>query len=147
MAVREYDRPNPKTVLQNIKRVLESQDIGLLQDPAYRILITHCGFIAHYDLNGFKATYRDHLDDFVQAFLSQMGFGWETFLENKGSYLYDTSYQGVMLADLVRDLITLFKLHQPGIAWASQARRQATRVAALLREAEALGYAVTPKGV
>ena len=69
MAVRNYDDINPKTVLQNIKRILESQDIGLLQQPAYRILITHCGFIAHYDLNGFKATYRDHLDDFVEFFL------------------------------------------------------------------------------
>ena len=145
MAVRAYDSPNPKTVLRNIKQVLENQDIGLLQKPAYRILITHCGFIAHYDLEGFRATYKDHLDDFVRLFLEQHGFGWETFLQNKGSYLYDTSYGGVMLADLVRDLITLFKLHQPGIAWASEAKRKASRVAGLRREAEALGYTVALK--
>ena len=158
MAVREYDSPNPKTVLQNVKRVLESQDIDLLQSPAYRILITHCGFIAHYNLEGFRATYRDHLDGFVESFLrgSEVRFvdgltgqplldHWERYLANPQSYLYDTSYRGVMLADLVRDLITLFKLHQAGIAWASQAKRRARRVANLEREAEALGYTVAPK--
>ena len=157
MAVREYDSPNPKTVLQNVKRVLENQDIDLLQTPAYRILITHCGFIAHYNLEGFRATYKDHLDDFVESFLrggevryvdgltGQPIAHWKNYLANRSSYLYDTSYQGVMLADLVRDLITLFKLHQAGIAWASQAKRRARRVANLEREAAALGYAVAPK--
>ena len=145
MAVREYDSPNPKTVLQNVQRVLESQDIDLLQTPAYRILITHCGFIAHYNLEGFRATYKDHLDGFVQEFLEQHGGGWESYLANPKSYLYDTSYRGVMLADLVRDLITLFKLHQAGIAWASETKRRARRVANLEREAEALGFTVERK--
>jgi hypothetical protein len=36
----------------------------------YHHLMQHCGFIAHYDLNGFYGTYFEHGDDTVR-FLSQ----------------------------------------------------------------------------
>lgn len=145
MPVRNYDNPDPKAVLRNVAGVLKNQDMGLLHEPAYRFLITHCGFIAHYDLAGFKATYRDHLDGFVQEFLEQGLGSWEVYLNNSSSYLYDTSYRGVMLHEIVRDLLSIFQRYQDQTNTVAEARRRAQKVATLNRLAGELGYTVAPK--
>lgn len=49
MPVRNYDSPNPTRVVANIRKVLASGGMELLEKGAYDLLITHCGFIAHYD--------------------------------------------------------------------------------------------------
>lgn len=46
-------------VVNNVRKVLEARDIGLLRPETYRFITLHMGFIAHYDLGGFKAEYTD----------------------------------------------------------------------------------------
>ena len=159
MPVRNYPNPDPKAVLRNIADVLANQDMGRLQRPAYQILITHCGFIAHYDLNGFKAEYRDRLDDFVEFFLQGGEVGlidgitgmpidqWQVNLDNPRSYLYDVSYRGVMLHEIVRDLLALFQRYRQGIEWGAEAKRKVQKLAVLNRLADELGYICVPKEV
>jgi hypothetical protein len=44
-------------VVHTFEKVIEARDINLMNKELYRFLTLYCGFIAHYDINGFKATY------------------------------------------------------------------------------------------
>ena len=46
-------------VVKNFKKIIESRDICKMNKELYQFLNLHCGFIAHYNLDGFKATYKD----------------------------------------------------------------------------------------
>jgi hypothetical protein len=45
-------------VVRNFRKVIEARDISLMNKELYQFLNLYCGFIAHYNINGFKATYR-----------------------------------------------------------------------------------------
>ncbi|MDP2661319.1 MAG: hypothetical protein Q8R28_11390 [Dehalococcoidia bacterium] len=143
--MRNYDTPDPARVVSNITRVLASGDMTLLEKGAYNFLITHCGFIAHYDHGGFIATYREDMVSFAHLFLWQMGEGWDSLLENPNSYLYDVSYKGKPLADIIRELIPVFRAYQPIIEAAQQDRAHRLAEAHLHALAEDLGYDLVKK--
>ena len=44
-------------VVRNFRQIIESRDISLMNKEVYQFLNLYCGFIAHYNINGFKATY------------------------------------------------------------------------------------------
>ena len=46
-------------VIKNFKEVIETRNIDKMNKELYQFLNLYCGFIAHYDINGFKATYRN----------------------------------------------------------------------------------------
>ncbi|MBI4201190.1 MAG: hypothetical protein HY531_02745 [Chloroflexi bacterium] len=140
MPVRNYDRPNPARVVANIRKVLASGDMELLENGSYEFLITHCGFIAHYNHAGFIATFKEDLVSFVHQFLSQHGMGWETWLDNRRSYLYDVSYQGKLVADIIREMIPIFMAYQPAIEVAQKDRARRIAEGHLRALAEELGY-------
>lgn len=48
-----------QAVLRNIQLVLRIGDISRLNNTAYQFLYLMQGFIAHYDLHGFRDYYRD----------------------------------------------------------------------------------------
>lgn len=50
---------NSPAVTRNLALVLRTNDINKLNGTGYRFLYLLQGFIAHYDLNGFKDYYRD----------------------------------------------------------------------------------------
>jgi len=55
-------------VIKNFKEVIETRNIDKMNKELYEFLHLHCGFIAHYDINGFKATYRNPRD-FAEVFI------------------------------------------------------------------------------
>lgn len=56
---------------KKFKSVIEKRDINLMDKNLYEHLHLHCGYIAHYDINGFKATYSEPKDflEFCENFL------------------------------------------------------------------------------
>jgi hypothetical protein len=54
-------------VIKNFKEVIENRNIDKMNKELYEFLHLHCGFIAHYDINGFKATYKSPRD-FAEVF-------------------------------------------------------------------------------
>ncbi len=48
---------NVKAIVNNVKLVFRTGDIEKLNGTAYRFIILYMGFIAHYDIYGFKAAY------------------------------------------------------------------------------------------
>ena len=55
-------------VVRNFRQVIENRDISLMNKELYQFLTLYCGFIAHYDINGFKATYA-RPKDFAEVFI------------------------------------------------------------------------------
>jgi hypothetical protein len=55
-------------VIKNFQEVIENKDINRMNKELYQFLNLYCGFIAHYDINGFKATYNDP-KDFADVFI------------------------------------------------------------------------------
>ncbi len=143
--VRNYDSPDPKLVIANLRKVLANADMSQLSKGAYDFLNLHCGFIAHYNHAGFIGVYRDDMPSFVDGFLSQLGMGWSTFLENQHSYLYDVSYRGVLVADIIRQLIPIFEGAKGRLERLHEARERQRKLVALQSLAAELGYNVAPK--
>jgi len=58
---------------KEFKSVIEKRDINLMDKNLYEHLRLHCGYIAHYDINGFKAMYSEPKDflQFCENFLIQ----------------------------------------------------------------------------
>jgi len=55
-------------LIKNFKEVIETRNIDKMNKELYEFLHLHCGFIAHCDINGFKATYRSPMD-FAEVFI------------------------------------------------------------------------------
>lgn len=66
MSAKEKER-----VYKCFKRVIENRDITLIDKRLYQHLYLHCGFIAHYDIHGFRAAYSDRgFLEFIDHFLN-----------------------------------------------------------------------------
>jgi len=50
---------NVKAILNNVNLVFKSRDIDKLNNPTYKFIMNVSGFIAHYNLQGFKSRYAD----------------------------------------------------------------------------------------
>ena len=65
-------KPTEKlSVVKNFRNVVENRDISLMRKELYEFLNLYCGFIAHYNIDGFKATYsapRNFTNTFIRHF-------------------------------------------------------------------------------
>ena len=58
-------------VVRNFSKVVESRDINNMTKGLYEFLNLYCGFIAHYNIDGFKSVYsppRDFSNIFIRHF-------------------------------------------------------------------------------
>lgn len=89
----------------NLKRILKDRNMERLQKKLYEFIHLNCGFIAHYDLNGFKATYYDG-DEYV-GFLERLKQGCSNIyacdLEDNYNYGYTNKEVKEALAELLTD--------------------------------------------
>jgi len=46
-------------IIRSVQSVFKHDDINKLTKPAYNFIMLSCGFIAHYDLYGFRSEYHD----------------------------------------------------------------------------------------
>ncbi len=51
-----------KSVLRNVENIFKSRDISKMTKATYNTLYLMSGFIAHYDINGFKYHYENVSD-------------------------------------------------------------------------------------
>lgn len=65
---------NTRTIVNNVKLVFKTHDINKLNGTAYRFIINYHGFIAHYDLYGFRHTYSGSLRVFAKNLLTSEMF-------------------------------------------------------------------------
>lgn len=111
-------------VIRNFKEVIENRDIDRMNKELYEFLTLNCGFIAHYDINGFKATYRaprDFAEVFIRHFDREHRYYNGTYACHQEPYK-DT---GLTKAEIKREFERLVDLHKDLISrWANEAFRK-----------------------
>jgi hypothetical protein len=111
-------------VTKNFQEVIETKDTGRMTKELYEFLILHCGFIAHFDINGFKATYRSP-QDFAGVFIRH--FDREHPYYNGVYACHEAPYKntGMTKAEIKREFEKIVNLHNEGIAhWAREELRK-----------------------
>ena len=102
-------------IVKNFREVIEERDIHLLQKELYEFLHLFCGFQAHYDLCGFRATYSDP-QDFADVFIRH--FDSEHRLFHPCYAFHDAPYKdtGYSIAEIKREFARIVALHKESIA-------------------------------
>ena len=111
-------------VIKNFQEVIESKDIGKMNKELYEFLNLYCGFIAHYDINGFKATYANPTD-FAEVFIRH--FDREHPYYNGVYSCHESPYKntGMTKAEIKREFEKIVNLHKEPIAhWAKEQLRK-----------------------
>jgi len=65
MNVKKWKELNTKAIINNLNLVFKTKNIEKLNKPTYEFVMNLSGFIAHYDIYGFREHYRD-LRDFIK---------------------------------------------------------------------------------
>jgi hypothetical protein len=60
-------RYNGRGIVADFRRLLKTGDMGKLTPRLYHALTMHGGFIAHFDINGFRATYAGKLSELLRG--------------------------------------------------------------------------------
>ena len=73
------------SVLENFTKIIEQRTIHLMDQDLYQHLHRHGGFIAHFDIDGFRSFYAELPDflGFCEAFLNQnmKRFNWRSMAD------------------------------------------------------------------
>ena len=110
-------------VVQNLRKVIESRDIRHMKNGLYEFFNLYCGFIAHFDINGFKATYSrpEHFADvFIRHFDSEHRYFDDAYP------CHDSPYKGTgyTKAEIKREFFRIVDKHKGSIdRWAKKEQR------------------------
>ena len=111
-------------VIKNFKEVIENKDIHRMNKELYDFLNLHCGFIAHYNIDGFKTTYRaprDFAEVFIRHFDREHRYYTGIHACDESPYK-DT---GLTKADIKREFDRIVELHKDRTEhWAKEELRQ-----------------------
>jgi transcription elongation factor Elf1 len=141
--------PDKKSVavlpmVRNFKKVIESRNIKFMNNELYQFFNLNCGFIAHYDIDGFKATYSrpvDFANVFIRHFDSEHAFFNGVYSCHHEPYK-DTGFKK---ADIKQEFFRIVDIHKKSISnWADR-RQRSERYAAYLKlkmEFESVGIAI-----
>jgi hypothetical protein len=111
-------------VIKNFQEVIENKDIGRMNRELYEFLNLYCGFIAHYDINGFKAAYKSPRD-FAEVFIRH--FDKEHRYYNGTYPCHESPYKetGMTKAQIKRELERIVNQHKKQIhGWADEEQRK-----------------------
>ena len=111
-------------VIKNFKQVIETRDINRMKKELYDFFTLNCGFIAHYNIEGFKETYRaprDFAEVFIRHFDREHRYYSGTYACHQEPYK-DT---GLTKAEIKREFEKIVDLHKDLISrWANEALRK-----------------------
>lgn len=101
-------------VVNNFRRVIETCDMSLMNKELYQFLNLYCGFIAHYNIHGFKNTYAAPRD-FADVFIRHFDRNHRYFCGNYSCH--DEPYQntGASKAEIKRELFRIVDRHKDTI--------------------------------
>ena len=138
---------NKLSVVRNFRQAIEARDISLMNKELYQFLNLYCGFIAHYDINGFKATY-SRPKDFAEYFIRHFDHEHKYF--NRIYPCHDEAYKdtGYTKAEIKQEFCRIVEEHKDAIGeWADQSQKD-ERYAAYLNlkkefQPESDGFEIT----
>jgi hypothetical protein len=111
-------------VIKNFQEVIETRNIDKMNKELYQFLNLYCGFIAHYDINGFKATYQSPLD-FAETFIRHFDREHRYY---SGIYsCHEEPYRdtGLTKAEIKKEFERIVDQHKEQISqWAKEEQRK-----------------------
>jgi hypothetical protein len=111
-------------VVRNFRRVIEARDMLIMNKELYQFLNLHCGFIAHYDIHGFRETYaapRDFADVFIRHFDQNHRYFCGNYACHQEPY-QDTGYSK---AAIKQEFFRIVDKHKEAIGrWANGVERE-----------------------
>jgi hypothetical protein len=110
-------------VVKNFRKVIEARDINLMSKELYQFLNLYCGFIAHYDINGFKETYA-RPRDFARVFIRHFDREHPYFSGNYSCHHEPYQDTGFSKAEIKQEFWQIVDEHKEAIGrWAKQTQR------------------------
>ena len=110
-------------VIRNFRKIIETRTIEHMHKELYEFLYLHCGFIAHFDINGFKSTYSQP-EDFEGIFIRHFDTDHRYF---DGAYrCHEEQYKstGFTKAQIKKEFFHIVDHHKDSInSWAEQKHR------------------------
>jgi len=116
-------------VVRNFRQVIEAKDLSLINDELYQFLTLHCGFIAHFNLNGFKATYREP-KDFAGVFMRHFDRNHDYFCNTYRSDEEPHKATGYTRADIKQEFFRIVDKHLHAISSWAEGQQRLERLAA-----------------
>ncbi len=110
-------------VIKNFQQVIENKDVNVMNKELYEFLNLYYGFIAHYDINGFKATYKSPRD-FAEVFIRH--FDREHRYYNGVYACHESPYKetGMTKSQIKREFEKIVQNHKDKIIqWAKEEQR------------------------
>jgi Protein of unknown function (DUF2958) len=162
---REFRYPrkyNGRGVVEDFRRLLDTGDTSKLTPRLYDFLTMSGGFIAHFNLNGFRSTYSGRLSELLDGEMTSFtrhdprespyrerlsgqepkvygGAPWE------GAHLEDSGYKdGLSAADVMAEVCAVACELEDDVRRREEAQRRGERIGAMRAIAEAEGFTVTP---
>lgn len=111
-------------VVKNFRKVMEERNLSSMTNELYEFFHLYCGFIAHYNINGFRETYaapRDFADVFIRHFDKSHCY----FCGNYACH--DEPYQntGFTKAEIKREFFNVVDKHKAAISmWVDGLEKQ-----------------------
>ena len=112
-------------VVRNFRKFIEARDISLMNKELYQFLNLYCGFIAHYNINGFKAAYSSP-KDFAEVFIRHFDHEHKYF--NRVYPCHEEPYNdaGNTKAEIKKEFYRIVDIHKDAISkWADKRQRDA----------------------
>lgn len=88
MALVPLTQKQSTAIANNIVKCIKNNDMSLLTKSAYQFISICGGFIAHYDLQGFKDYYSDNINEFYEEILRNKMNCHTNYLTNEKNYEY-----------------------------------------------------------
>jgi hypothetical protein len=111
-------------VIKNFREVIQNRDINRMNKELYNFLNLYCGFIAHYNINGFKATYQAPRD-FAEVFIKHFDRNHPYYSQIYACHQEPYKNTGLIKAEIKREFERIVDQHKDQISqWAKEEQRK-----------------------
>ena len=93
-------------VIRSLERFLETGDASKINRGLYQELTSHCGFIAHYDLHGFRRRF----DGLPNLLLRGEFYDLQELPEPVSVYVYNDGFSSCEVLTAFRQIATRYTL-------------------------------------
>ena len=110
-------------VVRKFRQVIEKRDMSLMDKELYEFLHLHCGFIAHYNIYGFRETYAAP-KDFADVFIRHFDRDHRYFCGNYACHSEPYQNTGFTKAEIKEEFFRIVDKHKHAITdWAKGVER------------------------
>jgi hypothetical protein len=110
-------------VVRKFRKVIEKRDMSMMDKELYQFLNLYCGFIAHYNIYGFRETYtlpREFADVFIRHFDRDHRY----FCGNYACHSEPYQNSGFTKAEIKQEFFRIVEEHKEAIGlWANGVER------------------------